>query len=397
MFAYILVIIILCVLCLFEGEGEGSALPSKIATALLIIFAGLRYETGFDWVSYELYFDMTREIWSYEPQYVEPNLLVEPGFAIFNVIVKSLGFSFQGFLFSISLINMLTIYWIAKRYTNRVAFVLLIYFGFAFLAAQMAAIRQALSYSVLLLAFLRFDEGKKGSSYILSAIAVSIHTFTIALVPLVYIKSLKIPFQYVFVFVIVGIIAARSGLDIIPLIADNLLPFLGGGLIATKLELYGSSEGYTVSLASLALVPLHFVSYFFLTTNRFNDAASETRITYFAVWFTLLSLFAHSYFGLFPAFWNRVSYLTFLLQAIALTAKYRAYFRQPLVPFTSTAMAGAAALSITAYTLSRPSSLPFTPYQNVALVWVTGDYGDGRFRYSYSFQEAEREIAEKRR
>lgn len=397
MTAYLLVIAMLFILAIMENESSGSSLPAKLACAILIIFGGLRHETGFDWVEYEYYYELTEPFWSNTPQYVTSALLVEPGFGVYNVIMKSLGFSFQGFLFSITLINMVTIYYFSKRYTKRIALVFLVYFGFVFLAGQMAAIRQTLSYSFLLLAFAEHDKVKLTKSLLLSFVAVSIHTFTLTFVPFIFFRVKKIPISYLTIFVGLGLLAAYSGFHVVPLAAEFLLPILGAGFLATKLALYGSNDGFTISLVSLLFVPLHLLMYYLLTTDRFKKARPSTRITYFASSVTLLSLISHSYFGVFPAFWNRVGYLTFLIQPIALTARYRLYFSDPIIPLLANVFAAVAGTAITVYTLSAPSSLPFVPYQNAVIAWATGDPGDGRFRYAYAFQRAESEMAEKRR
>lgn len=397
MTAYILIIAILLILALAESGELGGRAYGKFACITLIVFGGLRLETGFDWVEYENYFELSRPVWSNQPQFVEPSLLVEPGFALFNVLVRSFGIPFQGFLFIITAINMYVIYIFSKRYTERVALVFLVYFGFVFLAAQMAAIRQSLSYSFLLLAFLQKEKGNVKNSIAMIVLSVSIHTFSLALSPLIYLRPKNIPIPFIIVLVGIGVITAFSGFHIVPLAADTLMPFLGVGFLATKLSLYGDYEGYQVSIVSLMFVPMHIGMYYLLCTERFRLAGPRTGITYFAISATLLSLITHSYFGVFPAFWNRVSYLTFLLQPVALLARYRAYLTDPTVRLVTAGLASTAGATIITYTLSEPTSLPYVPYQNVAVAWVTGDEGDGRERYAYAFQAAEREIASRRR
>lgn len=396
MTAYILVVAMLSVLAFWES-GSSSKNPGKLACFALIIFGGLRHETGFDWMEYETYFELTKPIWSNTPQYIEPNLLVEPGFALFNVIIRSLALPFQALLLIIAVFNMVTIYVFSSRYTNKIALVFLVYFGFVFLAGQMAAIRQTFSFSFILWAFIEKDKGNIKKTLVLLAIAVSIHTFSIIFLPLPFIRTKTIPLPVVSLVVGFGVVAAYSGFQIVPLAADYFLPILGAGFLATKLSLYGDYEGYAISTVSMLFIPLHLTAYFLLTTNKFKFAEEKTNLTHLAISATLLSLITHSYFGVFPAFWNRIGYLTLLLQPVALTARYRAYFRDPTVPVVSIALATAAGASVVVYALSSPTSLPYVPYQNVAVAWMTGDHGDGRERYLYAFQEAEREIASRRR
>ena len=292
---------------------------------------------------------------------------------------------------------MVVIYFFSKKYTNRIALVFLVYFGFVFLAGQMAAIRQTFSYSFILLAFLQRDRGKIFWSIFLLLIAVSIHSFSIVFAPLLYIRAKNFPIPLLGLVVGLGVLAAYSGFHIVPIAADYLLPRLGAGFLATKLSLYGDYEGYNISLVSLLFIPLHLYAYFLLTTRRYGGAKLMDNLTYFAASATLLILICHSYFGVFPAFWNRVSYLTFLLQAVALTARYQVYFANVVVRQLSNSLAAAAGTAIIGYTLNQPTSLPFTPYQNAVVSWATGNQGDGRVRYQYAFSQAEMEIARRRR
>ncbi len=397
MTAYLAIIVLLFLFACAENGRFESKYPGRISCLTLILFGGLRHETGFDWVEYENYYNLILPISASRPEYITYNLLVEPGFQFFCLILRSLGASFQTFLFVVTFVNIVVIYIFARRYTSRVALVFLIYFGFIFLAGQMAAIRQTFSYSFILLAFIQRDREKSLSTALMLIIAVSIHSFSIVFIPIMYWRFRYISTPLLTAVVGIGVAAAFSGFHIVPIIADVFLPVLSGGFVATKLSLYGDYEGTRISLVSLSFIPLHLAAYFLLTTRRFHRAFYPTTITYFAASVTLLILICHSYFGVFPAFWNRVSYLAFFLQAVALSARYREYFQGGSVPAVSIGLAGAAGVAIITYTLNQPTSLPFTPYQNVVIAWATGDPGDGRLRYEYAFREAEIEIAKRRR
>lgn len=394
---YLLAITFIAFLALIEVYSKVKFIPAIIACIFTILFAGLRYETGFDWVEYENYFELTLPFFSNSVQYISPNLVVEPGFTYFVALVRTLDFSFQAFLLLISLINMAVIYFASKRYTQYVAFVFLVYFGFSYLSGQMAAIRQTLSYSFILISLIEKDRKKIGSSIFFSAIAVSVHTFSVVLVPFIFLRIKILPTFWVAVLAVLGVITAYSGFYVIPFIADNLVPILGIEFLNTKLSMYSNYEGYELSIASLSFIPLHIMAYYLLITNKYQKYNIDNNFHNFAVCCTLLSIFSHSYLGVFPAFWNRLSYMTFLIQAIALTAIYRTQMRKTIVSIGLTGGAWVAGAAIITYTLDTPTSLPYLPYQNAVVVWATGNLGDGRARYAYALSEAEREIAGRRR
>ena len=73
----------------------------------------------------------------------------------------------------------------------------------------------------------------------------------------------------------------------------------------------------------------------------------------------------------------------FPLEAIALCRVYcveLATFETRVQAIGLAAIGSALALS---YTLLNEQSLVYEPYQNVAVTWVRGPYGDGRARYEY--------------
>lgn len=396
MAVYITLVAILALLSVLEQDPKVKW-PGQVAALLLILFGGLRYETGFDWVEYESYFDLMQPIWSKEPQYVESSLAVEPGFALLTLLIRSLAIPFQGLLFAITAINITIIYFFARRYTHRLAFCLFVYYGFVFLGGQMAAVRQTLSYSFILLAFVQRDQGRYWRSIWLIAIATSIHTFSIVFGPLIFLRKFKIPFFAVVILVATGVATALYGFYIVPLAAEFVSSVMGGGFLATKLTLYGDYEGAALSYASLSLIPLHLLVFYLLNSVDFELAKPKSTLTYFTISVTLLSLLCHSYLGLFPALWNRVGYLTFLLQPIALAQRYRAYLVNKELTLLVSGLVGVASTVMFVYTFSSPTSLPFIPYQNAAVVWLTNNPGDGRSRYSYALRQAEIESANKRR
>ena len=104
MTAYLAIIVLLFLFACAENGRFESKYPGRISCLTLILFGGLRHETGFDWVEYENYYNLILPISASRPEYITYNLLVEPGFQFFCLILRSLGASFQTFLFVVTFV-----------------------------------------------------------------------------------------------------------------------------------------------------------------------------------------------------------------------------------------------------------------------------------------------------
>lgn len=360
------------------------------AAFILIMFVGLRYETGYDWMEYEYYYNYVPSLGHDNLNFYEPNLFVEPGFAALNIIIKSLGLSFQSLLLFIGAFNIIIIYKLAHSKTPAVAIIFVWYFGLLAIPGQMAAIRNCLSYSFIFMALLARDNQKLIAPIIYCAIAVSFHVFSVVFVPFLFLKAQPPKPALMAIIASIGIVLSLFGLHVFPIIADAASPYIGG-IIGSKISLYGTFQAYELSIFSLALFLWHlgimFIIYNYLTS---KDDSSQFDI--FTLYSTIMSVFAHSYLAALPAVWNRLMLVTFLVQIIYLVVQFRGILtlRKMQMP----AIFGVAAVSFASliHTLSDPRSLPYRPYQSALVFWWTGEVGDGRVRYITQMRESEAEL-----
>jgi hypothetical protein len=351
------------------------------ALIALIVFGGLRYETGFDWVEYEQYL-------YFSPRLGDTNLYIsidtfeaEPGFALLNILFRTAGLGFQWLAFSIAAFNLIVLYRFISRYTPLVALIFLWYFGILFLTGQMSTMRQALSVSFIYLAIMSIDRGKSSIALLMSAAAVAFHTFSLAFLPFIFITRNPPKFSLVIFLAIAGFSITLGGTDFFRLFATNVLSIVDGGLISSKIAIYASFEAASISMFALLLLLWNLL---FFGVSRFAIDRRWLVMDRFALtglWMTFASIIAHTYLATFPIVWNRLMMVTFVLQAIVYTRIVLS--GQSPIRTLSPIIGGLGVLSGASLTflLTGSQALVFKPYQSMAIVWVRGPYGDGRLRY----------------
>lgn len=372
----------LTVLLLFLAYWEANVLqrtvmPIVLATTILVIFIGFRFETGADWVEYETLLYMTAPIFTNMPMYFNPNLVVEPGFVLILSIVNAIGLPFQAVLF-ISSLSVVVISVFLWRYSKYPVLVLLWYCGFALLLGQMAALRQVIAYAFVLMAFMAFDRGRVVLSIALSVLASSVHVFSIVLIPIIYWRLPPPATRKILVLCAFGLATSILGINIFALLVAPVSLLLGG-IVESKLEIYSGFASFQISPFALLLVIWH--GGVLALINRRTLVEWEEPVVRLAIYATIWSLVAHTFLAALPAIWNRIMLFSMPLEMLALFRCYGNVLREPTGRLIAVAGVWIVSAASIGYGLSQENALPYLPYRSIAQVWVTGDPGDGRLRY----------------
>ena len=160
-----------------------------ITLLTLILFAGLRFKTGYDFFTYKEIFDAVK--------FGENNqsgvlIIVEPGFIAIIEFVKFFTSNFQGLLF---LMAFITITLKFKYFYNLSPFnfvAVLIYFTSGFLINEMGQIRQGLAIALVLFAFKYLIEGNNKKFFLLSSLAFLFHFSVVFVFPVYFLLRKKI-------------------------------------------------------------------------------------------------------------------------------------------------------------------------------------------------------------
>lgn len=393
MFWYLFVLAALALLALAErGHTRAAGIA---AAAILAGMAGLRYETGFDWVEYEYLFTFTPPLGVTNTYLGVGTVDVEPGYEFAMSVFKLFGLGFQTFLFAIAAVNFIAIYHLCRRYTYHIALVLIWYYGFIFIAGQMSTIRQCLSISFIMWALLLRERDRPATALFVGMLSVTFHTFSIIFVPFLFLTRRAPGWQLVALACLPGFVLNLAGFSVFELVVRVVTPILGAGLVGDKLSLYGEASGAALSPFTLVLMAWHL---FFLRTNE-RDLEPEAENYFFrnfTSWIAVLNLIAHTYVADFPVIWNRVMLLSFFVEAIVLAMLYGRQLAEPAFRMMAVSIASFGAAISLVYVLSNSQGLVFRPYQSMVVVWFRGHYGDGRLRYQLIREQNDRIFQELR-
>lgn len=230
-----------------------------ILFTLIVIFIGLRYQTGLDWLFYNDLFN--GESFS---------LAIEPGYYLLSFISSLLmGYWVYQALITIFLIICLKRFF-EENATNYL-FCIGIFFLYQFIFVT-EALRQIISLSVILIAYKKFYENKNFQFYVLTVLAVLFHVS--ALIVLMIIPFLRRGNVYILkILTIIGL--ALAFFNVYPV--DNLIKLLSmlpaGGYLE-KIKWY-SQDDFAGSVLTVSLIFKVFVVFLFDSRSKFIKSNSD--------------------------------------------------------------------------------------------------------------------------
>lgn len=244
--------LLIFLLLLFFSFLEISNVSNKILIVLrgIIIFlfifvAGLRYETGVDWLAYEYYFDEItplNEAFNFN-NFGDIFLTLDVGYSLLNSIVKMFGWNIQVIFFVVSLISIILLIKNLKYYSNHVLTSLLIYYPFFFFTFDMSGLRQGLAIQIVLFSikYIQTKEFNKFLFFIL--LATSIHWTAIVLLPLYFFANLKINFKFTIFVILISTIIFTFKIKWLGIVLGDLMNQLNTfTMLSDKLTAYTTNE-----------------------------------------------------------------------------------------------------------------------------------------------------------
>ncbi len=218
-------------------EYFGSKYAWIISISFFVCIAGFRLETGWDWMTYELYFYQLDGFLNKEGS----PLIMEQGFNFLIYYVKALGFGFQHFLFFIALLTGLFTAGFFLKTTSRVAFCLAVMYSFLYLTLNMTMMRQALSCAIELASVLFLMQHKYFQSFVFWVVACLVHTSSLifggVFIFVVMNVSLSWGLLYYGLCLIFGVISYFFQFNFFRALVE-LLVVLDLGFVGNKLRFY---------------------------------------------------------------------------------------------------------------------------------------------------------------
>lgn len=352
----------LAVLNIQMHDKLSSQMLSGIAAIILIVIAGLRYETGGDWDTYAQLFESFPSFSRLIGHPVElAEQQVEEGFTLLCALIKSLGGTVQLLFFVVTFINITLITAALHKYTKYPAVALLCYYGILYFNLEMIYIRQATAVALCFFA-LQYIEPRQIVRYMLVIVlACTFHRVAALMIPLYFVLNRRLP-SWLYVTVIGGgAVLMLAGIPWIQTIFLTVAGWLGENY-ANKAESYtqdamfavtrGLSIGFVLNLAMLILL---------MFFKKKIDA-----LPYGTIMLNLFALSLVLYYYCFELIEvsNRVR-LFFLIGIIALLPMVL-----EVLPLFLERLAGLVVVALYCFSFSRgifleaPQAAAYNPYQN---------------------------------
>lgn len=225
------VLIICCVFFVFLEQSKGTErlLPYLILGSglILILFVGLRYQTGPDYESYEISY-LGKSDFRFESLF---NLLM--------TVFRRLGAGYNLFLLFVAALSITIKSYVIERYSPYFFLSLLIACGF--FLSDMGQIRYALAISVLWLSLPFYMDRKLLPFLLIVFSAVLIHQTAIVFLPMYWLGSLKLKFP---VMLGVWLMCYLASYTILGDWAMDFLSEYSPEMTTSKIDVYEENESY---------------------------------------------------------------------------------------------------------------------------------------------------------
>lgn len=385
---YLIIFITLCIFALVEQSSVDQKRKNVlffISYLMLMLTAGLRYETGGDWTSYTQIFTTIEpidEVLSGNRQYFDWMAGLEVGYKYLNSICKSIADNVQLLFFVVAIIISTFIFKGIKRYSPYPILGVLVYFGILFFALDMIVLRQGIAAAIMFFGY-RYIEDKKFWRFLIVCcfaslfhISALIGVFIYFVVRPRYPNWLLVTLGVVFVGMLVFQVKWMGG------IATSILSTQVDEGVAEKLVTYTQREAYATS-RGITLGLLVNVIVFIILIVRRKSLESQR---YFNVFLNLfvLYLFVYCCLSEFVEVGNRLKYY-FMISFVVLIPQIVASFEEYRLRAISFACACMFSLMYcNAQVFERPIAAAFNPYQNYIVYEMLKFNSDGQERLDKS-------------
>lgn len=246
MFPYIIIILLVVVSSFLDCVNINEKARVLIILGLLfilVLFAGTRFETGNDWTEYTKVFKQLPEA---DTMLSNPALFalfrMEPGYILFNSIVKSFGGTIDIVFFISALFTVFFLFGTFKHYSFFCFLAVLLYMRYGYLQTNTMFVRQGIAISIFFYS-LRYIQNRNPVRYILLIlIATSFHTSAILTLPFYFIVDRQYKTLTIVLLIIISV--GLSFIDISKLLAVVLPNFIAQHITAySESEVWGEMGG----------------------------------------------------------------------------------------------------------------------------------------------------------
>ncbi len=289
---YFLIFFLLCIGCYISLSIDGHRYEKPFYIILFVLFwltAGLRFETGMDYFSYQTTYEQTFTLSQAAKYGRMGDFNMEPGYVFLSSIFKSMGAEINMMFLFISLITSLLLFTSFHRYINKYKFfALLVYFSFVYFILDMSGVRQAIAVNIFLYS-IRFIYEKKLFKFLILIIAACFfHSSAMIGIIAYWIFNKKISSAFIITSTLFGLIIIALKIPLMHLAVEDILSLFMPDVIINKLVYYSDVD---IVWALNIKVILNIIVLFVLLYNRENLSA---KFPYFNI--IINSLFCYVFF-----------------------------------------------------------------------------------------------------
>lgn len=269
------------------GTQRYGAFSRYVCILIFITFIGLRGFIGTD--CYPYYYNY-QQISTFNNSYEGS---FEPGFVFIFRCFKTLGFSYAGYLFVITVIEGLVFDAFFKRYSPNYAFGWLAYFSFGGLILSIDLQRNILSICMFLISIPYLWKRKFLPYLILNLIGTSLHASAILYLPFYFIATKQIEKRWFLIIFITCNVLFLSGSGVLSLMMNLLGERIGGGYylqFQSYMVNYDYAKGFSIGFIERTITFL--LIYYFSGKLRALDKRNVLFINMFLCYYVAYFMFA---------------------------------------------------------------------------------------------------------
>lgn len=367
-------------------------------TAVMIAFifvAGLRYETGVDWLAYEWAFDRMMPL---DEALRTDNLskvfsTLDVGFSFLSSSVRMIGGNIQVLFFIISLISNILLLKNLRHYVKYVFLGYAVYYIFFFFIFDLSGMRQGLAIQIFFYG-LRFIERGNFKKYLITIlIATSIHWSSALLLPLYFIIRKPVSSKIAFAIFLIGTLLFALQVKWLSTLTGGLSDQLQSfSLLADKVNAYTTISNFAknrsfdlFTLYNYVLIALIYIGSGIVLKDKKDKRIVIFRnllICQFIITFLLYEFYEISER---LKFYFLIS-VVYLIPVMVSSFSFR-FYRQVATAFFIVFIT----FNSYTYLFAIYSTISYQPYQNLFLMWYQNRKGDGYDRLKKQMKLSESE------
>ncbi len=356
-----------------------------ISFLLLMLTAGLRYETGGDWPGYTSIFENIEpidEVLSGQTTVINV-MPVEIGYKYLNSIVRFFCDNVQLVFFIVALCISTAMFKTFPKYTPLPQLSVTIYFGLLYFWVDMTIIRQGLSMAILFYAY-QFIEERNWKKFLLAIILASLfHASALLIFPVYFFAHRRFSTRTLCLLFLVFLTLFFLRINWLTGVLEWSLNSISGSNLMDKYTVYLTNDIYTMERGLTPRLLLNIGVFIILMLSR----KSLAKYRYFNLFLNLFMCYLFVYFCMYELFqFSHRLELYFMISLVVLLPMWVYSYRNKANRLISYAFVCLFSLS---YCYSKFMSIGLNPYQNYIIYSLTGKESTGYERYQKAHKEFE--------